>query len=160
MPHLYVLDHNFPPLAVEVKWPPDLQLVPLTRFGANLANLDDWELLEELHRRGDASGLVTIDGRMLNQPKEMVALNRSRLTLIVTDGAGNNALRATGLLLVHLPAVLGHPAAPPRIFELRPGNLVQSSAGKRINALAVQRNATPPALIEEATREMERLRGR
>lgn len=60
-------------------------------------------LLEELHARGDAAGLVTIEGRMLNLPKEMVVLSRSKLTLVVTEGAGNNALRATGLLLVHMP---------------------------------------------------------
>jgi hypothetical protein len=86
VPHLYVLDHNFPPLAVAVKWPPELVMVALTAYDPALADVDDWELLEELRARGDATGLVTIDGQMLNQPKEMVALARSRLTLIVTDG--------------------------------------------------------------------------
>jgi hypothetical protein len=130
----------------------------LTGYDAALTRLDDWQLLEELDGRGDVTGLITIDGRMLNQPKEMIALARSRLTLVVTDGAGNNALRGTGLLMTHMPAVLTHPSRPPRIFELRPGNLVPTAADKRVNALAVQRNVTPPALIAEATDEMDRLR--
>ncbi|MHB8575895.1 MAG: hypothetical protein ACYDCQ_11265 [Dehalococcoidia bacterium] len=96
MPQLYVLDHNFPPLAVDVRWPPDVRMVSLQRFDARLTEVDDWVLLEELQQHAEVTGLITIDGRMLNQPKEMVVLSRSRLTLVVTDGAGNNALRATG----------------------------------------------------------------
>lgn len=82
---------------MSVPRPPDLRMIGLTQYGADLPRLDDWELLEELHRRGDATGLVTIDGRMLNQPKEMVALAHFRLTPVVTDGAGNNALRAVAV---------------------------------------------------------------
>jgi len=158
VPKIYVLDHNFPPLAVQVRWPPELQMVALSQYDARLPEVDDWKLLEELDQRGDVTGLVTIDGRMLNQPKEMVVLSRSRLNLIVTEGAGNNALRATGLLLVHMPAVLAHPTKSPRIFELRPGNLMADSVDRRINALAGQRNTTPPVLIREAIAEMERLK--
>ena len=68
MSQLYVLDHNFPALAVLVTWPPELQMIPLVGYDAALTDADDWELLEALHTRGDATGLVTIDGRMLNQP--------------------------------------------------------------------------------------------
>lgn len=84
-------------------------MMALTGYDAALAEFEDWQLLEELNSRGDVTGLITIDGRMLNQPKELIALARSRLTLVVTDGAGNNALRGTGLLLTHMPAILTHP---------------------------------------------------
>jgi hypothetical protein len=60
--------------------------------------------------------------------------------------------------MVHMPAVLQQPNPPPRIFELRPGNLVPTAADKRINALAAQRNVTPPVLIAQAVEEMDRLR--
>jgi len=43
-------------------------MIPLVGYDAALTDADDWELLEALHTRGDATGLVTIDGRMLNQP--------------------------------------------------------------------------------------------
>jgi len=133
-------------------------MIALSRYDPELPKLDDWRLLEELDRRGNVTGLVTIDGRMLNQPKELVVLVNSRLGLVVTEGAGNNALRATGMLLVHMPAVLVHPASAPQIFQLYAGNVMPTPVNKRINALAGQRNVTPPALIRAATAEMERLR--
>lgn len=158
MPAHYVLDHNFPALAVDVNWPPALQLVTLRQYDPQLTNVDDWRLIEELSARGDVAGLVTIDGRMLNLPKEMVALSRSKLTLVVTEKAGNNGLRATGLLLVHMLHVARLPDPVPRIVVLDPGRLEPQSVDRHINRLAQQRNLTPREMLRDAEQEMRRLR--
>ncbi len=158
MPQISVLGRNFPPLALSVKCPPDLYMITLSQYDPELSKFGDWPLLEALDRRANVTELITIDGRMLNQPKELIALERSRLRLVVTEGAGNNALRATGMLLVNMPAVLVHPAPVPHVFQLHAGNVVPTTVNKRINALANQRNTTPPALIQDAIAEVNRLR--
>jgi hypothetical protein len=103
-----VLDQNFP-LAVKRKgaaeaavssvgleWPFDITLVPLAEIDPGLVEqVEDWQILEALHRRGGIDGLITNDERILSQAREMVVLSRTRLVLVVTRGTGHDPLRAT-----------------------------------------------------------------
>lgn len=156
MPLLYVLDHNFPVLAAAAEWPPSIQVVALAQFAPALRAAQDWELLQSLDARGDVDGLITLDGDMLNLPREMVVLSRSGLTLVVMDGVGNNPLRATGLLMVYLNEIAKHPSRPPRNFRLRPGSPQSLSVDKHLNALATKRNTTPPEMIRQVSEELPR----
>jgi hypothetical protein len=73
------------------------------------ADLDDWELLRELHRHERAwDGLVTNDDAMLSLAKEMTVLDQTGLTLVVAKGEGHNPIRAVGVLLCHLGHICHH----------------------------------------------------
>jgi len=100
---------------------------------------DDWRILIGLATRGDVDGFITNDDDMLELPEEMVALSRTRLTLVVTAGVGHNPLRASGLLMAYLPEIarrLGN-ESPRRatIYRLRGarmGDFLTSPAGERV----------------------------
>jgi hypothetical protein len=71
-----------------------------------MADLEDWEIMLALHhhqRRWD--GLITTDSSMLNQPPELAVLLQTNLTLIVAMGAGDDPIKATGLLFAYLGGI-------------------------------------------------------
>ncbi len=137
----FVLDHNFPYQVVHgLDWPPSLRLSGLKDIAPHLADEpDDWRILIGLATRGDVDGFITNDDDMLELPEEMVALSRTRLTLVVTAGVGHNPLRASGLLMAYLPEIarrLGN-ESPRRatIYRLRGarmGDFLTSPAGERV----------------------------
>ena len=47
-------------------------------------------------------GLISIDDSMLKQPRELAVILQTNLTVIATEGAGHDPIKATGLLLTHL----------------------------------------------------------
>lgn len=110
-----------------------------------VARVEDWEILLELAHRG-VSGFVTNDGQILNSPREMVALSRTGLTLIVTDGTGHDPLVANGLLQVYLGEIALAGGAGPIIFRLRKGGKAVLQPGRRVNELARHRNLVPAEL--------------
>ncbi len=76
---LFALDQNFPvPLCEALKqWLP-ADLVSVREIDPQLAKIDDWELLQALHRDSRPwDGLITSDDAMLKLPKEMVVLSPS-----------------------------------------------------------------------------------
>ncbi len=105
-PAHFILDQNFPIQVTGLRWPPAIQLSPLATLHPELTrDHDDWEILRALYQRGDVHGSITKDADILLLGREMVALSRSTLTLVITDGVGHNALRATGLIMVHLQEI-------------------------------------------------------
>jgi hypothetical protein len=101
---LFALDQNFPvPLCDALKqWLP-ADLVSVREIDPQLAEADDWELLQALHRDPRPwDGLITSDDSMLKLPKEMVVLSQTGLTLIVAKGEGHNPIKAVGVVLCHL----------------------------------------------------------
>ncbi len=106
---LFAIDQNFPePLldALSLSLGEFTELVPVRAIGHGLGNVDDWELLLGLYRDDRPwDGLITCDGEMLSQPKEMVVLAQTNLTLVVAEAAGHNPIKAVGTLLCHLAHV-------------------------------------------------------
>lgn len=145
----FVLDQNFPWHASAIQWPPTvLRISRLRDADPDLVeDVDDWQIFQTLDRRGDVDGFITNDAKLLNLPTEMVVLFRSRLTLVVTDGTGGDAVRATGLVMVHLLEIAKRTSGKPQIYILRPGRLQPVSPGVQINVLAERAKIPPNHLI-------------
>lgn len=108
---LFALDHNFPQPLVASLGPyiREAELVAIERIHWKLPELPDWEVLLALHRHERPwDGLVTNDAKMLRLAREMAVLHQTKLTLVVASGAGDDPLKATGLLLTHLPHICGN----------------------------------------------------
>jgi hypothetical protein len=108
MPRLFALDQNFPQPIVAVldEYMTEAELVPIEQIDSRMATLEDWEILLALHHHDRPwDGLVTTDSDMLALPREMSVLCQTKLTLVVTEEAGHDPLKATGLVLSHLPGI-------------------------------------------------------
>lgn len=112
MPRLFALDHNFPEPIVEVlsevQDGGEADLVSVSDIDPRMADLDDWEIMLALHHHErNWDGLITTDSSMLNQPPELAVLLQTNLTLIVAMGAGDDPIKATGLLFAYLGGICG-----------------------------------------------------
>ena len=120
---LFALDDNFPQpvLAAFADALPQVELVPIRDIDPTFAELDDWELLRELHRHSRSwDGMITNDDAMLSLSKEMTVLSQTGLTLVVAKGEGHNPIRAVGVLLCHLAHICHHTKpGTPQIWKLR-----------------------------------------
>lgn len=108
MPALFALDENFPEPIVEAlsEWIEEATLVPLRRIDSRLSSREDWEILLALYLSDQPwDGLVTTDSGMLAQPREIATLIQTKLTLVVAEEAGHDAIKATGIILAHLPSI-------------------------------------------------------
>ena len=161
-PLLFVLDHNFPYQVVHgLDWPPYLTLTGLKDIAPHLIDeRDDWRILLELARHGDVDGYITNDDDMLELPNEMVALTRTRLTLVATVAVGHNPIRATGLLMTYLPEIgkrtLNQSPRRATIYRLAAARVggFMSSPGQRIDELARRRDTLPQRLVSETLRRI------
>ena len=98
---------------------------------------EDWEIIEALGRRGDVAGFITNDAKMLTQAPEMVALQKTRLALIITESVGHDPIRATGLVMVQLQQIAKQLAGgPARICVLKPSPLLPIPAATVVNRVA------------------------
>jgi hypothetical protein len=108
-PRLFALDHNFPQPIVEVlaDFMTEAELVPLQEIDSRLPEFqNDWEVLLALHHHARPwDGLVTTDSSMIQLPRELAVLMQTKLTLVVALEAGHDPLKATGLVLAHLPGI-------------------------------------------------------
>jgi hypothetical protein len=84
---------------------------------------------------------------MLQLTREMVALFNSRLALIVTRGVGDNPIRATGLLMVHLQEIARRLTERPQIFVLASERVQAISPGQQIDRLAARLKVASNVLI-------------
>lgn len=106
-PRLFALDHAFPQPIVDVLadlFAEEARLVPIQDIHPTLPELEnDWEVLLALHHDGRPwDGLITTDSGMLLLPRELSVLMHTKLSLVVTMEAGDDPIKATGLLFVHL----------------------------------------------------------
>lgn len=105
---LFALDQNFPlPIVAVLRdYMVEAELVAFEAIDPRLSVLDDWEVLLALHHHGRAwDGLITTDASMLRLPRELSVLLQTKLTLVVADAAGHDPMKATGLVLTHLPGI-------------------------------------------------------
>lgn len=116
------LDHNFPQpiLAAFSDWLGDVELLPIGHIDGRLTDLGDRELVLALHQLG-FRGLVTNNYRMLQNPVELAAVIKTKLSIFAIEGLGDDPIRATGALLLDLPAAVNAiKAGRPGVFWLRP----------------------------------------
>jgi len=123
---LFALDQNFPqPLVLAVApFMPEVELVPIRNIDTRLADMEDWEVLLSLHHhRRQWDGLVTTDSSMLNQARELAVVRQTNATLVIAHDAGNDPIKATGLLLAHLDYIAAHTTlTEPQIWRLTANN--------------------------------------
>jgi hypothetical protein len=108
VPRLFALDHNFPDPIVSVlaRFQTDAELVRIDQIHSGMPDLEDWELLIALHhRREEWDGLITTDSSMLNQGPELATLIQTKLTLVVATAAGDDPVKASGLLFAYLSGI-------------------------------------------------------
>ena len=107
MPRLFALDQNFPEPIIRAldTYITEAELVPLRQIDARLtADIDDWEVILALHHHERPwDGLVTTDEGMLSLPRELSVVRQTNFTLVVAQDSGHDPIKATGLLLTHLP---------------------------------------------------------
>ncbi len=122
MRRLFALDQNFPePIVFAMaSYIECAELVPVRLIHPELTRVDDWQLLQALKddvRSWD--GLITSDSSMLNLEREMCVLLRTRLTLVVARGQGDNPIRATGIILAHIDHICHHSTPmEPQVWDL------------------------------------------
>ncbi len=116
------LDQNFPePILGQLEpWMGDIELLPLRTIDEALTQLDDRSLLIAL-KQLDFEGLVTLNYKMLRNPKELAAVLKTKLNIFAVEGVGHDPIRATGALLLDLrPAVNAIESGKTGVFWLRP----------------------------------------
>lgn len=123
---LFALDQNFPQPLVQAVAPfiPEVELVPIRNIDVRLADMEDWEILLALHHHERAwDGLVTTDSSMLNQARELSVLRQTNGSLVIAHDAGDDPIKATGLLLAHLAYIAGQVlSTEPQIWRLTANN--------------------------------------
>ena len=118
------LDHNFPTPIIDCleHFIPDVDLLPIRRIHPDLPDLDDRELLIALHQLGHSS-LVTNNYKMLQNPSELAAVLKTKITVFAIQGVGHDPIRATGALLLDLPSGMRAMSAGKRgVIWMRPRN--------------------------------------
>ena len=136
---LFALDEGFPQTILEVgNLLPDVELRPLRQVDPGLVgNSEDWAILLRLFQDPEPfDGLITTDASMHNLPKEMTVLHQTNLTLVQVLAAGNDAIRATALVLLHLPYIAQETrSGRPQYWPLRPPP--RRPAQRAVDALGV-----------------------
>ena len=96
-----------PPIVAALsRYIPETELVPIGNIDSRMLDLDDWQILVALKKHDRPwARLVTNDADFFSQPRELAALMQTKLAVIVAEAAGHDAIKATGLLLAHLPAI-------------------------------------------------------
>lgn len=159
MPRL-ALDQNFPTPIVEVlrDYLVEVELSSVRDIDPRMSTLDDWELLLAL-KHSSWDGLVTTDASMLKLPRELSVLLQTRFTLIVTDDAGHDPVKATGLLLAHLPNVCKRwRPDTPQLWVLRASHRPSEDPWDRLAKLAEREGKTAKALYEAYRLTADQLR--
>lgn len=82
-------------------------LVSVSDIDPRMADLDDWQIMLALHHHERWDGLITTDSSILNQPPELAVLIQTKLTLVVAMAAGDDPIKATGLLFAYLGGICG-----------------------------------------------------
>lgn len=154
MPRLFALDQNFPQPILRAldESIPEAQLVPLESIDALLTEIDDWEVLLALyHHARPWDGLITTDGDIVNLPREMAVVRQTNLTLVVAEGAGHDPIKATGLLLTHLPYICRETTRDrPQVWQLRARNRPGLDPWELIERIAQHQNRDADGVWGEA----------
>jgi hypothetical protein len=129
--------------------PEEIELHSLKSIDRSLTDMDDRPMIIALHQLG-FDGLATNNYKILNVATEVAALIATKLTFICTEGMGNNAVRATGALLLELPG-LTRRVRPKKenIFHLRHPFKQPTDAWPYIQKIAKHQGWNPGELYRE-----------
>ncbi len=118
----FALDEGFPDTIFKLAdLLPGIDLVALRSADSRLVgNSEDWAVLLRLHQLG-YDAFLTTDGRMTEDPKVLAVLHQTRSTLVSFLETGHEAIRASGLTLLHLPYIAkSNVETLPQLWTLRP----------------------------------------
>jgi len=147
----FALDEEFPETILEaLRWGvTEAELIPMRHLDQRLRGLDDWELLLALHHLPDIDGLITTDAAMLSLPREMAVVHQTNLTLVVVERAGDDPIRAAGLLLVHLPYICKNTVrSMGQIWKLNAQNKNPESPWDELKRIAQHSNQSAQLLFQ------------
>ncbi len=84
----------------------ELELVSIREFAPELTGerVEDWQVIVGLRQRG-AEGLVTCDDSMIEIAQVVAVIEQTKFSVVTCRAAGDDALKASGMLLTQLPAV-------------------------------------------------------
>lgn len=145
------MDHNFPePLLRRVaEWIPEVEFVWLREIHPDLPKLEDRRMIIALHQLGWV-GLVTNNHKMLAIPTELAAILKTKIGFFCIKGTGDDAVRASGALLLDLPGVLKdfRPGSG-AIYVLRPRRPRPQEGWALFTTAAERQDREPADLYEE-----------
>lgn len=85
---------------------------------------------------------------MLNQPRELAVLHQTNLTLVVAESAGHDPLKASGLVLTHLPSICENTRRDaPQVWLLRTTTRSPEKAWDFMGRLAGRRKVSTAELF-------------
>jgi hypothetical protein len=143
------LDQNSPILDRIAPFLQDIEFVPIRHIDKRMATLDDRQLVIALHQRKWA-GLVTNNYRMLENPSELAAIVATRLSVFAVAGVGDDPIRATGAILLDLPAALKRlDSRKGQVFWMRPRQPPMQDPRVLFEQLAARRRVTYDELMAE-----------
>jgi hypothetical protein len=153
----FALDHNFPVQIISDLWPPSIELIRFGDIDPRMTEWDDWQIILELDRRGGYDGLITDDGDMLAERSPMVALSRTSLSLVIADAAGHQPIKAAGLLMIYLQAIITNRPAGPSIFVLSVDEVGRKKRDiyEYIRRIARQENVAEQDLRRTVNRDLD-----
>jgi len=151
-PHFGV-DHDYPkPLLDAAKDYLPFDVTAIREIDVRLVDrMDDWQVILALSQEGFA-GLITLDTRMLNSPREMAVTHQTAATIVAIDAAGHNPLRAFGQLLVHATGVAAaYLPDRPQLFRIPQPRTVQPvKAWDQLGVLASDARVSIQQLFDRA----------
>lgn len=151
-PVRFALEVNFPQPILDAlaEFMVDIELVPVQLIDTRLGDLEDRDLFLALRQEG-YEWLVTNNYKILRNPMELAALMKARMKVFAIEGTGHDPLRATGAVLLDLPAALRR-AAPDGVAEVfwsRPRNPEPRKPWDLFTEAAVRRHMEAADLYEE-----------
>jgi len=150
----FALDQNFPLPIVNVlaRYIVEAELLPLSSIDPALTrDTEDWQVLLALHKHADHwDGLITTDSGMLLLAREMAVLCQTKLTLVVAEGVGHDPVKATGLVLAHLPGICAKTdPTKPQLWVLRAVTQAHDEPWERLRRIAQQQRRDVKDLFRE-----------
>lgn len=154
MPALFALDQGFPLPIVQVldEYIEEAELVHLPDIDPRLsAGLEDWEVLLGLHHHERTwDGLITTDDDMVSLPRELCTIMATKLTVVAAEAAGHDPLKATGLVLAHLPGICKRTRLDePQVWVLRTADKKHEDPWERLRNIADHRSRIVDELYAE-----------
>jgi hypothetical protein len=159
---LFALDQGFPLPIVEVldDYIEEAALVHLPAIDPRLTvGLDDWQVLLALHHdERPWDGLITTDADMVSRPRELCAIMATKLTVVAAEAAGHDPLKATGLVLAHLPGICKRTRPDtPQVWVLRTAEKQHEDPWERLRKAAEHRSQPLDELYRQSRISPEEL---
>ena len=145
------LDQNFPTPILDRIAPflQDIEFVPLRHIDQRMPTLDDRQLIIALHQAKWA-GLVTNNYRMLENPSELAAIVATKLSVFAVAGVGDDPIRATGAILLDLPAAIKRlDSRKGQVFWMKPRHPPLQDPRDLFDQLALRRKTTYEAMMAD-----------